>query len=223
MINFIVHGFAFLHLFKQYAMNSFQLTIGRFIMGLKRPSRSTNRRRLREWGETLESFTIREVTDQDLLPLVDLHVQTWADTYWTVKQPPTHETRERQWREVFKQQDGSWCCFVVQNRAGKLIGFAHGVHYSHPDMPGFEGELSKIYLLLEYQRLGLGRLLIGHIARKFLGQGIRSMLCFGVPQNPSNRFYETLHGERLYDKKGDFHGGYGWKDLEKLAAICPID
>lgn len=223
MINFIVYGFCFLYHFKQYAMNSFQLTIGRFIMGLKRPARSSNRRRLREWGESMESFTIREVTDKDLLPLVDLHVQTWADTYWTVKQPPTHEIRERQWREVFNLKDGSWCCFVVQNRAGKLIGFAHGVHYSHEDMPGFQGELSKIYLLLEYQRLGLGRLLIGHIARKFLSQGIHSMLCFGVPQNPSNRFYETLHGERLYDRKGEFHGGYGWQDLEKLASICPID
>ncbi|WP_315822821.1 hypothetical protein [Paraflavitalea speifideaquila] len=62
--------------------------IGRFIMGLKRPSKSTNMRRLREWGETLEAFTIREVTMNDLPALAALHVQTWADTYWTIKIHP---------------------------------------------------------------------------------------------------------------------------------------
>lgn len=204
-------------------MNRLQLTIDRFIMGLRRPSSGANRRRLREWGKRLESFTIREVTDRDLLPLVHLHVQTWADTYWTIRNPPSHETREQQWREQFKVKDGSWFCYVVQDRAGKLIGFAKGLRYDHADLPAFNGELNKIFLLLEYQRLGLGRLLMGYVARKFLSQGIDSMVVFGVPQNPSNRFYETLHGERLYDKKGEFHGGYGWQDLQKLADICPID
>lgn len=198
-------------------------TIGRFIMGLRRPSKSTNVRRLREWGETLESFTIREVTPDDLSALAALHVQTWADTYWTVKNPPTYEIREHQWREQFQVKDGSWFCFVVQNREGRLIGFAKGEKYSHADLPDFGGELSKIYLLLEYQRLGLGRLLMGHVARRFLNMGINSMVLFSVPQNPSCRFHEALHGERLYDKKGDFHGGYGWRDLQKLSEICPID
>src|SRR5215207_1514931 len=101
-------------------------TIGRFIMGLKRPAKSTNIRRLREWGETLESFTIREATINDLPALTALHVQTWADTYWTVRNPPTYETREHQWRELFAVKDGSWFCFVVQNREGRLIGFAKG-------------------------------------------------------------------------------------------------
>jgi len=205
------------------AMNRIQMNIGRFIMGLKRPSKATGLRRLREWGNTLESFTIREVVEKDLPALVALHVQTWSDTYWTVRNPPTYETRESQWRAVFSKKDGSWFCFVVQNREGRLIGFAHGVKYAHEDLPDFSGQLSQIYLLLEYQRLGLGRLLMGHVARKFLSMGIGSMVLFGVPQNPSNRFYETLHGERLYDKTGEFHGGYGWQDLAKLAAICPIE
>lgn len=198
-------------------------TIGRFIMGLKRPSKTTNMRRLREWGETMESFTIREATENDLPALATLHVQTWNDTYWTVRNPPTYEIRERQWKEQFKIKDGSWFCFVVQNHEGRLIGFAKGVRYSHADLPDFGGELSKIYLLLEYQRLGLGRLLVGHVARRFLDMGINSMVLFGTPQNPSNRFHEALRGERLFDKKGEFHGGYGWRDLQKLADLCPVD
>jgi hypothetical protein len=27
--------------------------------------------------------------------------------------------------------------------------------------------------------------------------------------------------ERLFSAKGEFHGGYGWRDLRELAAKCP--
>jgi hypothetical protein len=49
------------------------------------------------------------------------------------------------------------------------------------------------------------------------------MLLFGDAQNPSNGFYEALGAERLYAANGEFHGGYGWRDLQRLASICPIE
>lgn len=47
------------------------------------------------------------------------------------------------------------------------------------------------------------------------------MLLFGEAGNPSNRFYEALGAERLFSDTGAFHGGYGWRDLQRLAEICP--
>jgi hypothetical protein len=47
------------------------------------------------------------------------------------------------------------------------------------------------------------------------------MLLFGEARNPSNGFYEALGAERLFAANGDFHGGYGWRDLRKLASVCP--
>ena len=47
------------------------------------------------------------------------------------------------------------------------------------------------------------------------------MVLFGVPQNPSCAFHEAREGERLLAKNGEFHGGYGWRALQRLAAICP--
>jgi len=47
------------------------------------------------------------------------------------------------------------------------------------------------------------------------------MVLFGTPQNPSCAFFEALGGERLFAKTGEFHGGYGWRDLQRLASICP--
>jgi hypothetical protein len=68
-----------------------------------------------------------------------------------------------------------------------------------------------------------GRRLVGHVARRLLSQGISSMLLFGDARNPSNLFYEALGAERLFAANGEFHGGYGWRDLRKLASICPTD
>jgi hypothetical protein len=69
----------------------------------------------------------------------------------------------------------------------------------------------------------LRRRLAGHVARRFLSQRIASMVLFADPHNPSCRFYEALGAERLLDKAGNFHGGYGWRDLDGLAAVCPIE
>jgi hypothetical protein len=61
------------------------------------------------------------------------------------------------------------------------------------------------------------------VARRFLERGITSMLLFGEARNPSNGFYERLGGEKLFSKTGEFHGGYGWRDLRKLVSVCPVD
>lgn len=94
---------------------------------------------------------------------------------------------------------------------GELAGFARGV--PHHDIPGYNGELNKIYILRRYHRLGLGRRLLGDVSRRFLANGIDSMLLFGDARNPSNGFYERMGAERIFAPNGDFHGGYGWRDI----------
>jgi GNAT superfamily N-acetyltransferase len=83
-------------------------------------------------------------------------------------------------------------------------------------VPGFEGELDKIYVLRAWHRCGIGRALVEQVARRFLAEGVGSMLLFGDPRNPSNGFYERLGAERLFSPAGEFHGGYGWRDLRRL-------
>jgi ribosomal protein S18 acetylase RimI-like enzyme len=200
-------------------MKTFLTALSRFLSGLGRPSKKKNTRLLHKRGETIESFIIREATLTDIPELAHLHVVTWNATYPLVLNKPTYKIREYQWRERFKLTGENWFCFVVQRPNGELIGFAQGNRYTG-DLPGFAGELNKIYLLSEYQRLGLGRRLFGHVARRFLDQGVSSMLLFSEPQNPSCRFYEALRGEKIVAANGEFHGAYGWKDLQKLKAIC---
>jgi ribosomal protein S18 acetylase RimI-like enzyme len=206
-------------------MKSAFIAVVRFLRGLRRPSKVTNSRLLRERGEeAATSFVFRDATVADIPALARLHVTAWNATYPGFRSPPTYELRERQWREAFAMTDGSWFCFVIENQRGELVGFAKGMRYAHPDQPDYSGELSKIYLLPEYQRLALGRRLVGHTARRFLAQGISTMLLFADAGNPSCRFFEALGAERLCDPNGKVsYGNYGWRDLRTLASMCPID
>lgn len=197
--------------------------ITRFVRGLGRPSNTENEQLLSQRGESLESLVVREATSDDIPALARLHVKTWNDTYGSVVNPPSVQLRERQWREQFAKSDRSWFCFVIENSRRELVGFAKGMSYASDDLPNYSGELNKIYLLREYQRLGLGRRLVGHVARRFLEQGVTTMVLFGTPQNPSCAFHEALEGEKLFAKNGAFHGAYGWRDLQRLAALCPIE
>jgi hypothetical protein len=44
---------------------------------------------------------------------------------------------------------------------------------------------------------------------------------FAFVAESSNGFYEHLGAERLVSPKGEFHGGYGWRDIHSL--VSPVD
>lgn len=165
-------------------------------------------------------FHLRDATHADVPALATLHVQTFNETHRGGRAGgPSYQLRERQWREAFSVNDGRWFCLVVEDDAGELVGFAKGTPHDG-SVPGFAGELTKIYVLRRCHRQGLGRLLLCSVARRFIDRGVTSMLLFGEVANPSNGFYEKCGAERLNAESGEFHGGYGWRDLHSLVANC---
>jgi GNAT superfamily N-acetyltransferase len=154
------------------------------------------------------------------LALARLHVQTFNETHRGGRSGgPSYELRERQWRETLAVINSSWFCFVVEDDEGELVAFAKGTPHDG-GVPGFAGELNKIYALRRVHRQGVGRLLLCNVARRFLRQGVTSMLLFGEATNPSNGFYEAFGAERLHSDTGEFHGAYGWRDLHVLVERC---
>lgn len=164
-----------------------------------------------------DTYTIREAVSADMPALAALHVTTFNETHGGLNSP-TITTRKLQWENIFQHNDESWFCFVIEKQNEGLIGFAKGQSYNHAEHSEFSGELNKIYLLRKYHKLGLGRQLVFKIANEFIKRGINSMLLFGDANNPSNKFYEQIGAKKLFAKNGEFHGGYGWTDLEKLVA-----
>jgi len=193
-------------------------SIIRFIIGLKRPSKRTNMKKLQERGERIDSFIFRDATEKDIPELGKLHAITWAETYHAKN--PNIQLRQNQWQKTFTEEnDGSWFCILVVNAKNELVGFAKGKINKDEHNTQLHGDLNKIYLLNDYQRLGLGKKLFTLVVQRFLSRGINDMTLFGVPQNPSCSFHEAMGGERLYSEKGTFDGCYMWRDLKKLSEI----
>ena len=198
-------------------MRNFVNSVLRFINGLKRPSGKTNLRKLHERGETLDSFTFRDATEKDIPELGKLHAVTWAETYNAKN--PNIQLRQYQWQKAFTEEnDGSWFCILVESKNNGLVGFAKG-KINKDDYAQLHGDLNKIFLLSDYQRMGLGKKLFGLVVKRFLSKEINDMTLFGVPQNPSCSFHEAMGGKRMYSKEGNFDGGYRWPDLTKLIQI----
>ena len=197
-------------------MKNFIYSIQRFLIGLRRPTKKANMYKLRERGESPDSFTFRDATESDTPELGKLHAITWAQTYHANN--PNIHLRQHQWQKAFvEENDGSWFCILVVNKSNELVGFAKGKINKNINTGEMEGDLNKIYLLSDYQRIGLGTKLFRLVVKRFLGMGVNSMTLFGIPQNPSCYFHEAMGGEKLYSKKGTFDGGYRWNDLKKIA------
>jgi ribosomal protein S18 acetylase RimI-like enzyme len=186
----------------------------RFSRALRRPSAAANLRRLAARGETIDALTFRDARPHDIPALAALHVKTWAATYPGVRHPPTFDIRERQWRDAFAHVDGRWFCVAIENARGDLVGFAKGVVRDDGT-----GDLNKIYLLVEYQRLGLGRRLLDEVARRFLACGVTSITVSADPANPSCGFYVATGAVPIRAGDGRVErGNYVWRDLRRLIA-----
>jgi len=183
----------------------------RWINARSRPTGQANSRRLQERAESLDSITLREAVAADIPALAELHVTTWNATYNTTR-GPTVATRTSQWNQVFAKQNRRDFILILEDKNRRLIGFAWG----RPHEGEVEGELSKIYLRWEYHGLGLGRRLIVETARQFLQRGIHSFVLFAELSNPTLGFYDRMGGERMLDDRGQFNGGYRWRDVRTL-------
>jgi len=90
------------------------------------------------------AFHLREPNESDIPALARLHVQTFNETHRGGRTGgPSYELRERQWREAFERQDGSWFCYVIEDDGGELVGFAKGTPHDG-GVPGYAGELNKV-------------------------------------------------------------------------------
>ena len=131
---------------------------------------------------------LREATPSDVAALAALHAETFRETHGG---GPPMPVREAQWQRILSANDALDFTLLVEDDSHQLVGFARGTRHDG-GVPGYQGELNKIYVLKRLQRHGLGRSLVCEVADRFLSQGVTSMLLFGDARSPSNGFYEHL-------------------------------
>ncbi|HUR64723.1 MAG TPA: GNAT family N-acetyltransferase [Chitinophagaceae bacterium] len=170
----------------------------------------------------IEEVILRDVINSDIAALAQLHATAWRQTYEPIfgknYQYPTAELRKQQWEQKLTSKSGNWFCIVAELKEG-VIGFASGNDYTSSELPGFQGELNKLYLLKAYQGYSIGKKLFMEACNRFLKNNITTMVTFTEAQNPVGKFFEHLGGEKIFTEQGSFHGTYGWFDLTSVIKL----
>ncbi len=166
---------------------------------------------------------IRNAVLTDALGIARVQVDSWKTTYRNVipdkfLDQMTYESREQKWKDIIFKET----VFIAENKDGEVVGFSNGGKERTGKYPSYEGELYAIYILKEYQRQGLGKLLLKPIIEELKKQNIFSMMVLVLEENSSRLFYESLEAERIDTTVIEVAGKklnelvYGWDDIRLI-------
>ena len=170
------------------------------------------------------SIRIRRATPSDASGIARVHVNSWRTTYaGLVPQDYLNElsraSREATWEESLSIAVPGKSHHVAETENGEIVGFSVAGLASE-NGSDFKGEIYAIYLLSDFQRLGVGRSLFLASCNSLLDAGISSMLLWVLEENHGARhFYESLKGEVVRTKNVNIGGAdlvevaYGWQDI----------
>jgi ribosomal protein S18 acetylase RimI-like enzyme len=108
--------------------------------------------------------------------------------------------------------------FVAENDEGHIIGFAEGGKRETNKLDQ-SGDLTSIYILQEYQGMGIGKKLVQQLFSKLDELGYKTIFVEVLEDNKSRFFYESLGAEWLKTEKIKIAGVelnllvYEWKDI----------
>ena len=126
----------------------------------------------------------------------------------------------RVWRRLLTASPSPEIVLAAEGRDG-LVGYCAG----HSRADGTLVEVSTLYLLRGAQKCGLGRQLLGAMARVFRDRGATSVILWVLNGNTAARgFYEHLGGQAVAERTAPGWGGglretaYSWTDIDRLVA-----
>lgn len=147
---------------------------------------------------------IEQALEQDIEGIAYVHTESWKTTYRGLisdefLNPITQERGIKQWSGVFSSfaKDDR---IAVAKEGERVVGFAHGGACRETEL-GYGGELYSIYILKEYQRMGLGQQLMGDIMNHLCAINYKSMMAWVLEGNPSLEFYLRMGGTPFMNKE----------------------
>jgi GNAT superfamily N-acetyltransferase len=178
------------------------------------------------------AIAVRRATAGDAPAIARVRVDSWRTTYRGMI-PDAYldgmqvDASTALWDRVLTAGPNTTCVFVAEHGTD-IVGFGAGNRLQEPKH-GFDAELAAIYLRREFQRAGLGRRLVGAVAKAQREHGATGLLTWVIVGNkPARAFYERLAGELVVEQPFQWDGmnlleaGYGWRDLAALVAVCAV-
>ncbi|MGD6968996.1 N-acetyltransferase family protein [Rossellomorea vietnamensis] len=169
-------------------------------------------------------MNIKRADINDAKGIAEVQVDSWKTTYKDIVPDDylirmSYESRELKWKDIISN---GGIVFVAENSAGEIVGFSSCGPQRDNKYSQYRGELYAIYILKEYQRSGLGKLLVMPIIDEFLEQEIFAITVIVLKDNNSRLFYEALGAEKIGTIDTEISGRrvsefvYGWEDIRKI-------
>lgn len=168
---------------------------------------------------------IRKATVIDAMGIAKVQVDTWRSTYKNIVSDEylaqlSYDAREEMWQKIIPINS----VYVAENDQGEIIGFSCGGKKNGEEYPEYNSELFAIYILQDYQKKGIGKLLVKPIVEDLIDQAINSMIVYVFEDNPATKFYESLGGKKIdhldtefsTEEKKVYELVYGWDDIRQI-------
>jgi len=156
---------------------------------------------------TSKSLIVRFATLADLPEIAHIARVTWDETYnQTIAPENRREFLNRAYQaenlESAIDAEGHW--FYVAELANQLIGFGHFLRRYHPRY--LRAELVRLYVLSEYQNMGVGATILSTGFAALARAGIEQCFVSVQTSNTSARKFYENHGFTFHRRHGQFLG-----------------
>jgi ribosomal protein S18 acetylase RimI-like enzyme len=171
---------------------------------------------------------IRRAGEDDVAALARVHVACWHESYDGLVPAAllgafSVARGEAVWRRILREPAAFNCALVVVAELDRrLVGFGSCCSQRSAELAaaGYDGEVSSIYLLREFQRRGLGLRLMHVLASDLLARGFGSLSLWVLRDNARARAFYERCGGRVVAERTDVRENtplpevaYGWPSL----------
>ncbi len=177
--------------------------------------------------ESCVMTTIRPAVSEDAAAIARVYVDSWRSTYAGLV--PDHVLVKMSFRRQveswsrFMRHKGRWDVVAVAEDTA-VIGFGTaGPARGGTTLP-YRGEVYTLYLLQDYQGLGIGKALLRTLFASLIERGMDSALVWVLVQNPARYFYRWVGGTQIAERKHRLWGAdvsevaFGWPELKRVVA-----
>jgi 3-deoxy-manno-octulosonate cytidylyltransferase (CMP-KDO synthetase) len=144
-----------------------------------------------------QKISYRQANIKDAPAIAKVHVESWQKSFAGIVPKEFLDNMivgER--TKAFEQRFGerNYKMFVAENDKDGIVGFAD---FGKARESGFEfeSELYAIYLLSEYQGMGVGENLFRLCQKEMISEGFNSMYLMSLKVSPYKSFYEKMGGQ----------------------------
>jgi GNAT superfamily N-acetyltransferase len=166
---------------------------------------------------------LRPARPGDARAIARIFVETWRTTYPGMVPDRTlvDMTVDRKaagWRRALLRPARQEVVLIAEDRQAGPVGFASAGPNRAPVLP-FAGEVQTLYVLTDWQNLGIGRQLLQGCFARLADNGLGSAVIWVLADNPSRFFYERMGGKRAGEREENLWGArlheiaYGWSQL----------